>query len=83
LESPFKAQVMITTETVEHIPCGPTNGEAYVSRDCGDRDITDEDTFIWDPGSTNTSVVIDTVTHTGYRMICRGIQQYAVVCNGM
>jgi hypothetical protein len=60
LESPLKAQVMTTDETVEHIPCGPTNNEVYVSMDCGDMYITDEDTSTWDPSSTDTSVVIDT-----------------------
>jgi hypothetical protein len=83
LESPLKAQVMITAETVEQIPCGSTNKEVYASRDCGDMYITDEDTSIWDPGSTDTSVVIDTVAHTGYKMICSDIQQYAVVCSGI
>jgi hypothetical protein len=64
LESPLKAQVMITDETVEHIPCGPTNKEVYASKDCGDMYITDEDISIWDPGSADTSIAFDTVTHT-------------------
>jgi hypothetical protein len=50
LESPLKAQVMITNGTVEHIPCGSDNREVYASRDCGERYITDEDISIWDPG---------------------------------
>jgi hypothetical protein len=50
LESPLKAQVMITTKTIEHIPCGPANMEVYASKDCGDMYIIDEDTSIWDPG---------------------------------
>jgi hypothetical protein len=64
LESPLKAQRMITDETIEHIPYGPTNKEVYASMYGGDMYIIDEDTSIWDPGSTNTSVVIDTMTHT-------------------
>jgi hypothetical protein len=55
---------MITYETVEHIPCGPTNKEVYASMYGGDMYITDEDTSIWDPGLADTSVVIDTMTHT-------------------
>jgi hypothetical protein len=83
LENPLKAQFMITAETVEHIPCGPANREVYASRCFGDRYIIDEDTSILYPGSVDTSVLIDTVTHIGYKMICSGIQRYAVVCNGM
>ena len=64
-------------------PCGSTNTEVYAFRDCGDRYITNEDTSIWDPGSTETIVVIDIVARIGYRMICSGIQQYAVVCSGI
>jgi hypothetical protein len=45
--------------------------------------ITDEDTSIWDPSSTHTSVVIDTMEHIGYRMICSDIQQYVVVCSSI
>ena len=51
LEIPLKAQVMITDETIEHIPCGPSNKEVYASMYAGDRYITDEDTSIWDPCS--------------------------------
>jgi hypothetical protein len=43
----------------------------------------DEDTSIWDPDSSDPSIVIDTVAHTGYIVICSGIHQYAVVCNGI
>jgi hypothetical protein len=83
LESPLKARVMITAETIEQIPCGSTNREVYASKDFGDMYITDEDTSIWDPSSTHTSVVIDTMEHTGYRMICCDIQQYVVVCSSI
>jgi hypothetical protein len=64
LEIPLKAQFMIIVETTEQIPCGSTNREVYASRDYGDGYITDEDTSIWDPGSTNTSIVSDTVART-------------------
>jgi hypothetical protein len=47
----------------------------------GDRYITDEDTSIWDLGSTNTSIVIDAVAPIGYKLICSGIQKYVVVYN--
>jgi hypothetical protein len=83
LESPLKAQVMITVEKVEHIPCGLAHREVYTSKDCGEMYITDEDVSIWDPGSDKTSVVIDTMTHTRYIMICRDTQWYVVVCSGM
>jgi hypothetical protein len=65
---------MIIAETVEQIPCGSANRKVYVSKDRGDKYIIDEDTSIWDPGSADTSVVIDTVAHTRYKMICSDIQ---------
>jgi hypothetical protein len=64
LESPLKAQFMITNDTIKKIACESANMEVYVSRDCGHMYMIYEDTSIWDPGSTDTSIVIDTVAHT-------------------
>ena len=88
LESPLKAQVRATCDIVEHIPCGSTNKEVCASLDGGDMYITDEDTPIWDPEPVDTSGVIDTVAHTGHRMmqgdptVCSGMQWYAGVYSG-
>jgi hypothetical protein len=45
LESPLKAQRLVTKEITEHIPCGPTNKEVYASMDWVDRYMTDMDTL--------------------------------------
>jgi hypothetical protein len=77
---------MIIAETIEQIPCGSINKEVYVSRDSGDMYITYEDTSIWDPSSIDTSIVIDTVAHTLYKVICmiyNNMQWCAVVYNVM
>jgi hypothetical protein len=47
------------------------------------------DTTLWDPGSVDISILIDTVAHMGYRMVhddvvvCSGIQQYTTMNDGV
>lgn len=58
LESPLMAQVLTPDLIIEH---------AFM--DCGDRYTSDEDTCIWDPVIVGTCGVLNTIEHTGYRMV--------------